>query len=411
MSDDRSDADRFACVSCGDPVPVDDVTCPTCGYGHVDGEELWAIAVLSPFVFLLFGVLVLWALDTFLPTAYGALGPRAVVLLIAVLFAAPLAQFLRDHVAYRRAVADARGRGGHWPPRASVPALAERLDRLTLTLRVGAAAVLLGRIAAPFEPGPGYATALRIAELAGGVLLLHAGAETYRLREELRLREHLLQTVRRSRELTSAGASRGIAAIRAIATGLAPYVGEVARGSRSVAADVGTAATRVEAALHRLERVRRRLSERRAVPVGRGGAEATATRIQRSWRRSLSSVERHWPAWGVTGIVELWIVSFATGIGVTFLTETMLVTWIAYTYFLFEDVAVTRERYDWEPWWWAYSITGLLPIVNIGVGTVYLLRRELVRRAFIGEESENGDEDRSTATPRGSGREQHRQDP
>lgn len=396
MSDDRG-GDRFACVSCGEPVPVDEVECPACGYGHVDTEELWAIGVLSPPVFLLFAVLVLWALDTFLPTAFGTLGPRGVVLVVAVLFAAPLAQFLRDHVAYRRAVADARGTPGLVPP-AGEPSVTERLERLVVTARVGAAAVLVARLGGTVGTGPGYATALRIAGIAGGVLLLHAGATTYRLRQELRLRKHLARLHGAAHRAVAVGVRRTVAGTRTVVTGLAPYVADVVRGSRSVAADVRTLAADARTFARRVDAARRRLSERRAVPVGREGAAVTAERAERLWALSLASMERHWPAWGVAGVVELWVVAFETGVGVTYITETMLATWLSYTYFLFEDVAITRERYDWDPWWWSYSVGGLLPIVNIGVGTVYLLRRELVRRAVVGDETE-GEDDRGSGRP------------
>lgn len=366
--------DSYRCVDCGARVPRDEVRCAHCGHEHVDAEELWAIGVLSPPVFLMFAVLVLWALDTLAPQAFGVLGPRSVVTVVAALWSVAFLQFTWDHLRYRRAV---RPAGVSLDPTAWLAAApddaTEAVERLRVTVRVGAGIALVGVLGGLADPGAGYGLALTLAEAAGVGLLCFAGVSTYRLREVLRLRSHVRRTVARTARTVESVAGRVVADGRRAVTGLAPYVADVARGSRSVARDARRAAVRLEAGAG---------SVADGLAAAAGGADATelADALTFRWEDATASMERHWPAWGVVGVVEIWVVAFETGVGVTYLTETMLLTWLAYSYFLFEDVAVTRERYDWDPWWWAYSVAGLLPIVNIGVGATYLLRRELIRR-------------------------------
>lgn len=387
--DHQGTVERFRCVACRSSLPVGMLDCEGCGYRHVDAEELWAIAVISPAIFQLFAVLVLWALSAFAPVADTVVGPRGVVAALGGLWGLALLQFGKDHLDYRRAIADVdddRRRAALWGRRPGQEDRTGRIERLRVTARLGAAAALAGQVGLAVEPGPGYAEALGIGGLAGVAVLAYGGVETYRLRAVLRPRMHVERWFGRRRRdwrrtvaalrRVAARARRGVALL---VVGTAPYVAEAVRGSRSVIRDV-------REVLRTAEAERRRVTGAVADRFSRERWPREIPTVRVRWRTAVASMEQHWPAWGVVAVVELWTVLFVTGAGTSFLAETMLTTWLGYTYFLFEDDAVVQEHYDWEPWWWGYSVAGLLPILNIGIGTVYVIRREMVRRGVAGEE-------------------------
>lgn len=98
--------------------------------------------------------------------------------------------------------------------------------------------------------------------------------------------------------------------------------------------------------------------------------------------RGLSkTVEGLWR--GIAGLVVIWIGFFALTSSVpspngpfqVIIGVVMVIAWIGLPALLYMDAQQVSRENDWGPWWPAYVIPSIIPLINVVPGILYLLRR------------------------------------